>query len=398
MTSSRTTKTRTVVVALGGNAILQPGQVGTFEEQLFNVDAAMRRIAVLVEEGWRVVLTHGNGPQVGNLLIQNALASKTVAPMPMDVCGAESQGQIGYMAAQTLTNHLRKRRLDVGVVTIVTQVAVDPKDKAFSSPSKPVGPFYSEAEAKKMMLEQGLAMREDAGRGWRRVVPSPEPREIVELEAIRDCVEGGLLVISSGGGGVPVVRSRGTLAGIDAVIDKDLAAALLAKELGADALLILTDVPQAYIGYGTPEQTALGRVTARQMRDYAAEGHFKAGSMGPKVEACLRFVDAGGESIIASLTEVAEALAGKAGTHILPDADARRRAKTAPVGGEPKAKKTPTTGKKTTRAPRKGSLDGAKPTKKVTATRPKPSRPGRPSGADVIDIGQARRRASGGPS
>ncbi len=248
---------KTVVVALGGNAILQPGQVGTFEEQLFNVDGAMRRIAALVEEGWRVVLTHGNGPQVGNLLIQNALAARTVAPMPMDVCGAESQGQIGYMAAQTLANHLRKRRLAVPVVTIVTQVAVDPADKAFAAPSKPVGPFYSEAEARRMMLEEGLAMREDAGRGWRRVVPSPEPREIVELEAVRDLSAAGALVVCAGGGGVPVVRSRGALSGIDAVIDKDLAAALLASELGADALLILTDVPQAYLHYGTPAQEAL---------------------------------------------------------------------------------------------------------------------------------------------
>ena len=273
------------------------------------------------------MLTHGNGPQVGNLLIQNALAAKTVAPMPMDVCGAMSQGQIGYMAAQALANHLRKRKLALPVVTIVTQVAVDAKDKAFAAPSKPVGPFYSEAEAKKMMLEEGLAMREDAGRGWRRVVPSPEPREIVELEAVRGLVASGCLVVCAGGGGVPVVRSRGALAGIDAVIDKDLAAALLAKELGADALLILTDVPKAYIGYGTPEQTALDRVSASEMRAYAAAGHFKAGSMGPKVEACLRFVDAGGESVIASLTEVGPALAGRAGTHIVPDRGARRAAK-----------------------------------------------------------------------
>ena len=315
---------RSVVIALGGNAILQPGQVGTFEEQLFNIDGAMRRIAALVEDGWRVVLTHGNGPQVGNLLIQNALAAKTVAPMPMDVCGAMSQGQIGYMAAQALANHLRKRRLDTAVVTLVTQVAVDPADKAFASPSKPVGPFYSEAEARKLMLEEGLAMREDAGRGWRRVVPSPEPQAIVELEAVRDLVARGVLVVCSGGGGVPVVRSRGALSGIDAVIDKDLAAALLARELGADALLILTDVPKAYVHYGTPQQAALDTVSASQMRAYAAEGHFKAGSMGPKVEACLRFVEAGGESVIASLTEVGPALAGEAGTHIVPDARAGR--------------------------------------------------------------------------
>ena len=251
----------------------------------------------LVEDGWRVVLTHGNGPQVGNLLIQNALAAKTVAPMPMDVCGAESQGQIGYMAAQTLANHLRKRKLDVPVVTIVTQVAVDPKDKAFADPSKPVGPFYSEAEARKMMLEEGLAMREDAGRGWRRVVPSPEPSEIVELEAVRDLLDGGALVVCSGGGGVPVVRSRGALSGIDAVIDKDLAAALLAQ--GARrrrAAHPHRRAPGLRRTTARPSRRRSARVTASQMRAYAAAGHFKAGSMGPKVEACLRFVDAGGES------------------------------------------------------------------------------------------------------
>src|SRR5665648_110939 len=310
MAETRKKTGKTVVVALGGNAILQPGQVGTFEEQLFNVDGAMRRIAELVESGWRVVLTHGNGPQVGNLLIQNALAAKTVAPMPMDVCGAESQGQIGYMLEQTLQNHLRMRRLEVPVVTVLTQVAVSANDKAFANPSKPVGPFYSEAEAKKMMLEEGLAMREDAGRGWRRVVPSPEPVEIVPREAVVDMV----------GGGIPVVRARnGALSGIDAVIDKDLAAALLAKEVAADALLILTDVPQVYIHYNTPVQQALGTVTLAEMQAYAAEGHFKAGSMGPKVAACMRFVAAGGTAIIASLTEVVQAMAGDAGTRIVPE-------------------------------------------------------------------------------
>jgi carbamate kinase len=373
-------KTGTVVIALGGNAILQPGQVGTFEEQLFNIDGAMRRIAQLVEDGWRVVLTHGNGPQVGNLLIQNALAARTVAPMPMDVCGAMSQGQIGYMAAQALANHLRKRKLAVPVVTIVTQVAVDAHDKAFANPSKPVGPFYSESEARKMMLEEGLAMREDAGRGWRRVVPSPEPREIVELEAVRDLVQRGVLVVCSGGGGVPVVRSRGAISGIDAVIDKDLAAALLAAELGADALLILTDVPKAYVHYGTPEQAALDTVTAAQTRAYAAAGHFRAGSMGPKVEACLRFVDAGGESVIASLTEVGPALAGEAGTHIVPDTAAKPRARTsAETGGagRPAARQ---------RAARKPANTGG------PAGKPRAGRSA--GGAEVIDIALKRRRAA----
>ena len=321
MAETRKKTGKIVVVALGGNAILQPGQVGTFEEQLVNVDAAVRRIAELVEGGWRVVLTHGNGPQVGDLLVQNALAAGTVPPMPMDVCGAESQGEIGYMLEQTLLNHFRKRRLEVPVVTVLTQVAVSAKDKAFANPSKPVGAFYSEAEAKKIMLEEGHAMREDAGRGWRRVVPSPEPVEIVPIEAIVDMVRDGICVICSGGGGIPVVRGKGgALSGIDAVIDKDLGAALLAREVAADALLILTDVPHAYIHYNTPEQRALGTVTLAEMQAYAAEGHFKAGSMGPKVAACMRFVALGGTAVIGSLTDVVQAMAGEAGTRIVPEA------------------------------------------------------------------------------
>jgi carbamate kinase len=370
---------KTVVVALGGNAILQPGQVGTFEEQLFNIDGAMRRIAGLAEDGWRVVLTHGNGPQVGNLLIQNALAAKTVAPMPMDVCGAMSQGQIGYLAAQTLAGHLKKRRISAPVVCLVTQVAVDPRDQAFAHPTKPVGPFYSEAEAKRLMLEEGLAMREDAGRGWRRVVPSPEPKEIVELAAVRGLVEAGALVVCAGGGGVPVTRSRGALSGIDAVIDKDLAAALLARELSADALLILTDVPVAYVHYGTPEQTALGRVTASEMRAYAAAGHFKAGSMGPKVEACLRFALAGGEAVIASLTEVGPAMAGEAGTHIVPDAPAKGAAKGATgrtTGAEPGVKA--------------GAAAAKKPAAPRTPAKKPRQRTRRGPVAEVIDINTRR--------
>jgi carbamate kinase len=332
MTDATRTSARRVVVALGGNAILQPGQVGTFEEQLFNIDGAMRRIAQLVEDGWQVVLTHGNGPQVGNMLIQNALAAKTVAPMPMDVCGAMSQGQIGYMLEQSLLNHFHKRKLDVPVVTILTQVAVDAKDKAFAAPSKPVGPFYSEVEARRMMLEEGLAMREDAGRGWRRVVPSPEPKEIVPRKAVVDLVDDGLCVICAGGGGVPVVRSRGgALSGIDAVIDKDLAAAVLAENVGASSLLILTDVPHAFIHYNTPQQQALATVTVGEMRSYAAQGHFKAGSMGPKVQACLRFARGGGEAIIGSLTQVVQDMRGEAGTHIVPGPAPTRPRRTAPA-------------------------------------------------------------------
>ena len=308
---------QTVVVALGGNAILQPGQVGTFEEQLVNVDQSCRRIARLVVDGWRVVLTHGNGPQVGNILIQNDLAAKLVAPMPMDVCGAETQGQIGYMLQQSLHNHMVKLRLHVPVATFLTEVVVDRRDPAFSSPSKPVGPFYPEARARELAIEQGLVVREDAGRGWRRVVPSPAPVEIVQRPAIADALAAGVLVVCNGGGGIPVVRHRdGSLHGVEAVIDKDLAAARLALDLEADVLLILTDVAAVFVAYKTPEQRALARVTVEEMERHTAAGEFKAGSMGPKVAAALQFARAGGRAVIASLLDVAPAMRGEAGTTI----------------------------------------------------------------------------------
>ena len=313
------THRQTVVVALGGNAILQPGQAGTFEEQLVNVDDSARRIARLVEHGHEVVVVHGNGPQVGNILIQQAAAEQLAAPMPMDVCGAESQGLIGYMLEQCLINHLRRLKVDVPVATLVTETVVGEDDPAFANPTKPVGPFYSEEHAKAMAIEEGFAMKEDAGRGWRRVVPSPDPREIIQLEAIRALVAHGCLVICTGGGGVPVLRAKdGQLSGTAAVIDKDLAAARLALDIAADVLMILTDVPKIYLHYRSPEQVALDAVTVDEMQAYVAEGHFKAGSMGPKVEACLRVARAGGVGIVASLTEAVEALDGTAGTHILP--------------------------------------------------------------------------------
>ena len=315
-----------VVIALGGNAILQPGQVGTFEEQLVNVDGAARRIARLVPAGWRVVMTHGNGPQVGNILIQNEAAAAQIPPMPMDVCGAQSQGQIGYLFAQCLSNHLRRLRHEVPVCALLTQTEVLASDPAFSAPSKPVGPFYAEARARELALEKGIVMREDAGRGWRHVVPSPDPIRIVERDVIRDLVSDGVIVLCSGGGGIPVVRDKaGNLSGVEAVIDKDLAAARLAADVSADVLLILTDVEKVYLGYGTPGQRALDTVTAAEMSRHAAAGHFKAGSMGPKVEACLRFARAGGTAIIANLLDVEPALRGETGTRILGEAGAARR-------------------------------------------------------------------------
>ena len=311
---------QTIIVALGGNAILQPGQVGTFEEQLFNIDHSCRRIAKLVVGGHRVVLTHGNGPQVGNILIQNDLAAKLVPPMPMDVCGAETQGQIGYLLQQSLHNHLVRLHVTVPVVTLLTEVVVDEDDPAFHSPSKPVGPFYSQKRARELSIEQGWAMRDDAGRGWRRVVPSPEPREIVQLEAITRALDDGAFVVCGGGGGIPVIRHRdGSLHGVEAVIDKDLAAARLAADLAADVLLILTDVANVYVDYGRPEQAAVGKISLEKLAAYRDEGQFKAGSMGPKVDAAMRFAESGGVSVIASLLNVEGALHGTAGTRVAGD-------------------------------------------------------------------------------
>jgi carbamate kinase len=254
---------------------------------------------------------------VGNILIQNDLAARLVPPMPMDVCGAETQGQIGYLLQQALHNHLRRLGAAAPVVALLTEVVVDDDDPAFHSPSKPVGPFYPEARARELSIEQGWAMREDAGRGWRRVVPSPDPLEIVQLEVIARTLESGALVVCGGGGGIPVIRHRdGSLHGVEAVIDKDLAAARLAAALGADLLLILTDVANVCIGYGTPDQSPLGTVTVDELVALQAGGEFSAGSMGPKVEAAVRFAGGGGTAVIASLRDVTAALRGAAGTRV----------------------------------------------------------------------------------
>lgn len=309
----------TVVVALGGNAILQAGQRGTYEEQIANIRVACRAIAAMIQAGHRVVLTHGNGPQVGNVLIQNEAGADQVPAMPLDACGAETQGFLGYLFQQELVNELRSAGDERSVVTVVTQVEVGAADPAFSAPTKPVGPYYTESRARELMATAGWQMKPDAaGRGWRRVVPSPEPLGLVEQPVISQLVESGVVVIASGGGGVPVVRlPDGTLSGREAVIDKDLAGFRLAMGVHADVFMILTDVPRACIRFGEPDQVALGRVSVAEMRRYQAEGHFKAGSMGPKVEACLRFAETGrGRAIIASLDQALLAVEGDAGTQI----------------------------------------------------------------------------------
>ncbi len=305
---------KTIVVALGGNAILQKGEKGTFEEQYKNVRKTCEHIAKLIDRGYRVVITHGNGPQVGAILLQNDAGKELVPPMPLDVCGAESQGFIGYMIQQNLDNLLKGKR---PVATVVTQVVVNKDDPAFNDPSKPVGPFYDEATAKKLQKEKGWIVKEDAGRGWRRVVPSPDPKRIVESEAINSLIKAGVIVIASGGGGIPVIEEDGNLRGVEAVIDKDLAGERLAKEVKADILMILTSVDQVYLNYGKPEQKGLSRMTVEEAKKYYDEGHFAKGSMGPKVKAAIRFVENGGKMAIITSPELAtDALDGKAGTII----------------------------------------------------------------------------------
>ncbi len=308
-----------VVVALGGNAILKPGQRGTIAEQQENVARASAQIAAMLRSGLDVVITHGNGPQIGNILRQNEEARRLVPPMPLDVCGAESQGMIGYLLQQALGNALAELEVPRRVVTVLTQVVVDGRDPAFANPTKPVGPFYSETEARALSREKGFLMREDAGRGWRRVVPSPMPLEIVERDLLRRLVQAGAVVIAAGGGGVPVLRTPQGLVGVEAVIDKDLAAACLATEVMAQVLLILTDVPGVYLNYRQADQVALAQLTVAEARRYLMEGQFRAGSMGPKIEAAIRFVEGGGErAVIGALDEADRVWAGEAGTVIRP--------------------------------------------------------------------------------
>lgn len=308
----------TIVVALGGNAILQPGQKGTDKEQIENVHKTCRQIASMIKEGYRVVITHGNGPQVGNILIQNGAASDKVPAMPLDICGAESQGLIGYMMQQQLVNILNEMGINKTVVTVVTQMVVDRSDPAFKKPTKPVGPFYTKEYAEKAIKEKGESWIEDAGRGWRKVVPSPNPIRIVEIESILDLINSGCIVIANGGGGIPVVEENGRYEGVEAVIDKDFGGERLAFNVKADIFMILTDVPKVYINYNKPDQKPLDEVTVAEIEKYQEEGHFKAGSMGPKVEACRRFIVNGGKNaIITSLDTAIDALRGQAGTRIV---------------------------------------------------------------------------------
>ena len=310
---------KTILLALGGNAILQPKQQANYENQLQNVATSAKFLAKLVADGYRVVITHGNGPQVGNILRQNEEASAVVPPLPLDVLSGESQGFIGYMLQQCLTSELRKLGIDKEVVCLVSRVEVNPDDPAFQDPTKPIGMFYDEDTARQLMEEKKWQLKPDAGRGWRRVVPSPRPRHIVERQSILTMINAGFITIACGGGGIPVVKDGYGYRGVEAVIDKDLSGSRLAEEIGADMFLIVTDVQHAYVNYGQPGQQALTDVTLDTMTAYAREGQFSKGSMGPKVEAAMEFAKATGKTaIICALDKIAEALAGQSGTRITP--------------------------------------------------------------------------------
>ncbi len=306
-----------ILVALGGNAILQKEGKGTAEEQLATVRRACRHLVAMIQKGNEVTITHGNGPQVGDILLKDDLAKDTLPPMPLDVCGAESQGMIGYMIQQSLRSELRKVGLNLQVATVLTETIVDGRDRAFKSPTKPIGPFYNASEAARLRGEKGWYLVDDGGRGYRRTVPSPTPLSIVQGQTIRELTELGVIVIAAGGGGVPVssgVESRG----FEAVIDKDFGAALLAKVVNAQVLMMLTDVEKVFLDYGKPERRAIHKMTVQECKKFLGQGHFPAGSMGPKIESAIRFLESGGErAIITSLELADEALAGRAGTTVV---------------------------------------------------------------------------------
>jgi carbamate kinase len=305
------------LIALGGNAILPDDRAGTIQEQRALTRATMRQVADLVAAGERIVLTHGNGPIVGNIALRNEALQDSIPPMPLDVCGADSQGGIGYMVQQILGNELRQRGVSCPVVSLVTQIEVSPHDAAFSHPTKPIGPFYSETEAAELRRLRNWTLREDAGRGVRRVVPSPMPMRIVEIEVIRSLVSRGVVVNCVGGGGIPVVSTADGLQGVEAVVDKDHSAVVLARELGASRLVLLTGVETVMQHFGTPRQHPLRHIDSASLRPLLDAGEFPAGSMQPKIASALDFLAAGGQEVIITDPEhLAAALHGETGTCI----------------------------------------------------------------------------------
>jgi carbamate kinase len=310
---------KTAVVAIGGNSLIRDEHHQTVADQFEATRETCTYIAGIVEQGWKVVITHGNGPQVGFILLRSELASKAVHTVPLDSCGAETQGKLGYMIQQCLHNEFKLRGIRRPVATVVTQVLVKRNDPAFKNPTKPIGLFYDKTNAERYRDEKGWKIIEDSGRGWQRMVPSPMPIQIVEQDVIRTLSRRGVIVIAVGGGGIPVVEEHGKLNGIEAVIDKDYASALLAIGLNADLFLISTSVEKVALNFGKPDQRLLDRMNLEEAKKYYKEGHFPPGSMGPKIQAIINFLERGGkEAIITNPENIERALLGETGTHILP--------------------------------------------------------------------------------
>jgi len=309
------------VVAVGGNSLILDSKHQTVQDQYRAACETMKHIAEMIAKGWEVVITHGNGPQVGFILARSEYSRGILHEVPLDSCGADTQGGIGYNFQMALDNEFKRRGINKPVATVVTQVLVDKDDPSFKKPTKPIGQFYSEEEARMRQQKDGWDIMEDAGRGWRRVVASPDPKEIIELAAIKALVDAGIVTIAVGGGGIPVIRDeQGNLKGAAAVIDKDLASSLLARLLKADLLLISTAVEKVYLNFGKPDQKPLDKMTLAEAKKYMEEGHFKPGSMLPKIKAIVRFLENGGkQALITDPQHIPQALDGKTGTWILPD-------------------------------------------------------------------------------
>lgn len=309
---------KTAVVAIGGNSLIRDEDHQTVADQFEATRETCAHIASMVEQGWEVIITHGNGPQVGFILLRSELASKAVHTVPLDSCGAETQGDLGYMIQQCLYNEFLSRGIKNPVATIVTQVLVRKNDPAFKNPSKPIGPFYSRKKAEKYRKERKWSVAEDAGRGWRRVVPSPMPVRIIEQDAIKTLVDEGVVVIAAGGGGIPVIKEKGKLKGVEAVIDKDYASAILAIGLEADLFLVSTAVEKVALNFGKNNQKLLDRMTLPEAKKYYRQGHFPPGSMGPKIRAIINYLEHGGrKAIITNPENLENALLEKTGTHIV---------------------------------------------------------------------------------
>lgn len=309
------------VVAVGGNSLIKDEAHKSVPDQFAAVRETSVHIAEMIAQGWNVVVTHGNGPQVGFILLRSEYSRSVLHTVPLDSCGADTQGAIGYMIQQSLHNEFLRRDIQRQCVTVVTQVLVDRNDPALHHPSKPIGSFYREEDARAKMTQEGWSMVEDAGRGWRRVVASPQPQEIIERNAIEVLIQSGFIVVAVGGGGIPVVRDKaGDLAGIDGVIDKDLASSLLATTLHADLLLISTAVEKASLHFNKPNQQDLDTISLSEARRYYDEGHFAKGSMGPKVRAIINYLEKGGRAALITMPEtIGRALSGQTGTWIMPD-------------------------------------------------------------------------------